>query len=290
MKKKHWCLVLGFILFVMIGLLVSGILGNNLFTNKYSWEYYQSLTLEEQDEFFQSFESEEAFEEWMNKVNPNGDDLLGLTWKKSSKKPDAYNWEEYQNLNREEKDAFFRWFESEEAFEVWMNQTKPNDSGAEILAWDETKKSPKEHTWAEYQALSSAEQESFFQWFESADAFEVWMIQVKPEEEPAAELVWGNSDKQPNEYTWAEYQALSPEKQEAFFQWFESVKAFEEWMNQVKPGEEALPEFTWDNPDKQPNEYTWVEYQALSSEEQEAFFQWFGSMEAFEEWMNSVKN
>lgn len=290
MKKKHWYLVLGFILLVIFGLLVSGIFGNNLFANKYSWEYYQSLTLEEQDEFFQSFESEEAFEEWMNQVNPDTDAMIGLTWKKSGKKPDAYTWDEYQNLNREEKEAFFRWFKSEEAFEEWMNKTKPNDAVAEVLAWDPSRKSPKEHTWAEYQALSIGEQESFFQWFDSADAFEEWMNQVKPEDESLPDLVWDNPDKQPNEYTWEEYQALSFEEQDGFFQWFESIEAFEEWMNQVKPEEESLPEFTWDNPDKQPSEYTWAEYQALGFEEQEAFFQWFDSTAAFEEWMNRVKN
>ena len=54
---------------------------------------------------------------------------------------------------------------------------------------------------------------------------------MKPTESNEPELEWNNSGKNPNEYTWAEYQALTPQEQDAFFLWFGNVEAFEEWMN-----------------------------------------------------------
>ena len=284
-----------------------------------SWEEYLDLSLEEQDAFFQTFESAEAFEKWMESVKPTETTTPVLSWDKPGKKPNAYTWEEYAALSREDQEAFFLWFDSVDAFEQWMESVKPVDTTdtvpteAPTTEPEETQKPtdpskptqptkpteptkpdgfsklPSKYTWAEYQALSPEKQEIFFQWFGSVEAFEQWMESVKPAETEPQGPTWNKPGKKPNEYTWAEYEALSREDQDAFFQWFDSTAAFEQWMESAKPAETEPTTPTWNKPGKKPNEYTWAEYEALTMQEQDAFFLWFGSIDAFERWMNAVK-
>ena len=46
-----------------------------------------------------------------------------------------------------------------------------------------------------------------------------------------------NAGNVQDSYSWEEYQALSLEDQDAYFQRFDSVEAFEKWMEEVKPVE-----------------------------------------------------
>ena len=255
----------------------------------YTWEEYQALSLEDQDAFYQWFGSVDAFEAWMKAVNPDETTVNIGTWNEPGKQPNEYTWEEYQALSAEKRDAFIQWFDSTDAFEAWRQAVRPNDNTVFDKTWDKSGRQPNEYTWEEYQALKSEDQEAFYQWFGSVYAFEAWMDAAKPDESTSYGLIWNKSGKQPNEYTWEEYEALSPEDQEAFYQWFGSVGSFEAWMEAAKPDESASSTFVWNKSGKQPNEYTWEEYQALSSEDQEAFYQWFGSVDAFEAWMESVK-
>ena len=252
-----------------------------------TWEYYQTMTYEEQDKFQEQFDSKEAFENWMVSAKPDESIPDNFVWDKPGKQPDAYTWEEYQALSAFEQEAFYHWFSSADAFEAWMNQVRPEGTISTVPEWKPAEKKPNEYTWEEYQKLSPEEKESFFLWFESVEAFEAWMHAVKPEEEETSP-VWNKPGKKPNEYTWEEYLALTYEEQGAFFQWFESEKAFEAWMDSVKPKEDNADN-SWNKPGKLPNEYTWEEYLALTPEEQDAFFQWFESVETFEAWMESVK-
>jgi len=85
--------------------------------------------------------------------------------------------------------------------------------------------------------------------------------------------------KQPKDYTWSEYQALSESQKEAFFESFGSELAFDTWY------ENAQNDNPWDAAGaKQPKDYTWSEYQALSESQKEAFFESFGSEIAFDVW------
>ena len=43
--------------------------------------------------------------------------------------------------------------------------------------------------------------------------------------------------------------------------------------------------YPWDNGGKLPKDYTWEEYNKLDNELQMPFYHWFGSVEAFDEWM-----
>ena len=203
---------------------------------------------------------------------------------KIGKNPDRYTWEEYQELSREDRDVFFEWFGSVEAFEAWMGEARPDETASVIREWDQPENLPNTYTWEEYQALSSEEQEAFYQWFGSIEVFETWKNAVQPEETLPVSFVIA-PDKDPEDYTWEEYQAMSAKEQDEFFQYFDSVDAFEAWLEAIK-SEETL---TWDRPGKQPDEYTWEEYQELSPEEQDAFFLWFTSVRSFETWMETVK-
>lgn len=254
----------------------------------YTWEEYQALSLEEQDAFFQKFDSVDAFEAWMDAVKPVDTTALELEWNKSGKEPNEYTWEEYQALTAWEQDAFFAWFESENEFTAWMDAVKPEETTEPVLSWDKQNKEPSAYTWEEYQALSQKEQDAFYMWFGSEAAFEAWMNAVKPEETTEPLMQWDKPGKEPDAYTWEEYQTLTPEEQDAFYLWFESEAAFEAWVNAVKPEETTEPLMLWDKPGKEPDQYTWEEYQKLSPEEQDAFYRWFDSLEAFETWMEAA--
>jgi hypothetical protein len=252
------------------------------------WEEYLSMSLEEQDAFFQTFASVEEFEAWLESVKPIESTVPVISWDKPGKEPDEYTWEEYGALTREEQEAFANWFASEDAFKNWLETARPVETTVPTDHWDKPGKVPNEYSWDEYQSLSPVDQDAFFRWFESVDAFEAWMKSVKPEETTPPAPGWDKPGKLPSEYTWEEYEALSIEDQDAFFLWFGSVDAFENWMKSTKPTQPTEPAPVWNKPGKLPSEYTWEEYQKLSPEDQDAFFLWFGSVDAFEKWMNAV--
>ena len=254
----------------------------------YSWDEYQALSPEDQDAYFQLFDSVEAFEAWMNAVKPADDAELEFVWNKTGKDPDAYTWDEYQALDFKEQEAFYQWFDSQQTFEAWMKSAKPDETTEPDAKWDKPGKEPSAYTWEEYQALDFKEQEAFYQWFDSQQAFEAWMKSAKPDATTEPVAKWDKAGKKPNAYTWEEYQALSAIEQEAFYQWFGSPKAFEAWMKSVKPDETTESVAKWDKAGKKPSAYTWEEYQALSPMEQDAFFSWFASVEAFEAWMEKA--
>ena len=255
--------------------------------NEYSWEEYQDLSGEDKEAFFEWFDNADEFNEWVDSVEPEPSPVVVTKWNKSGKDPDEYSWEEYQDLSGEDQEKFYQWFGSIDAFEAWMESVKPEETTASVEEWNKTGKNPDEYTWKEYQKLSDEDQERFYQWFDSEDAFEAWMDSVEDEIILAQIGEWNKSGKKPNEYTWEEYKKLSGEDQERFYQWFGSVEKFETWMNAAKDEEDSEKVEKWNKSGKKPNEYTWEEYQELSPQEQDSFFQWFGSVDAFEEWMYS---
>ena len=258
-------------------------------TGGYTWEDYLAMSLEEREAFFQEFESLEAFEAWLKTVQPEETIPFSLEWDKPGKTPDAYSWEEYRDLSYEDQERFYQWFGSRDAFEAWMNKVKPEETVPADMEWNKPGKKPDEYTWDEYAALSSEDQEAFYNWFADEKAFNTWMNTAKSAETSSGNEAWDKQDKQPDAYTWEEYQKLSGEEQEKFYKWFDSVSAFEDWMNSVKPKEDVVDLGKWNKPGKKPKEYTWEEYQELSMEDQERFYQWFSSLKAFENWMKSVK-
>ncbi len=169
---------------------------------------------------------------------------------------------------------------------------------SETMPWEKGGKQPAEYSWEEFQALEGIQKDHFYESFGSPEAFEAWMaaaggpVQQK-ETLPEIVIPWEEAGaKQPGEYSWEEYQTLSPEQQEAFVESFASIDAFEAWMNGVNPQEETEPTTEVTLPEKDaasPEKYTWEEYQALTPEQKDAFFESFESPEAFQAWMERVK-
>lgn len=163
------------------------------------------------------------------------------------------------------------------------------------MPWSAEGKTPEEYSWEEFQELTDLQQESFFESFDSPEAFEDWMNEAKPETEPTQEP-WRPELKEPEAYTWEEYQALDDEKKDSFYESFDSPEAFEAWLQKVNPQilestaqtEVALEENPWENGGKSPEEYTWEEFQTLTEDQQESFFLSFESNEKFEAWMERV--
>ena len=100
---------------------------------------------------------------------------------------------------------------------------------------------------------------------------------------------WENGGKSVEEYTWLEFEALSPELKDAFFNTFESVEAFRTWNDRAQVEEQVQTERPWENGGKSVEEYTWLEFEALSPELKDAFFNTFESVEAFRTWSDRAQ-
>jgi len=211
-----------------------------------------------------------------------------------------YTWEEFSALSDQEKLAFSQKFEGDD-FEKWLGEVKPQETTPEeTMPWEQGGKQPDAYTWEEYEALTPGQQMGFFNWFDSVEAFDAWMNRAKPQETepeslPEGAMPWERGGKQPDAYPWEEYQGLTADEQMAFFYWFASVEDFDAWMNRVNP-QETEPEsesegaMPWEQGGKQPDAYTWEEYEALTAEQQMKFFYWFDSVEDFDAWMKKAQN
>ncbi|MBO5069615.1 MAG: hypothetical protein J6C37_04555, partial [Roseburia sp.] len=129
--------------------------------------------------------------------------------------------------------------------------------------------------------LTGAQQIAFQNSFESAEAFDEWMNEVQ---EVTQTNPWENGEKKPSDYTWEEFNALTGAQQIAFQNSFESVEAFDEWLQEAQFGDTDNP---WENGGKQPKDYTWKEFEALTPAQQMAFQRSFGSIEEFEKWLTA---
>jgi len=246
--------------------------------SEYTYAEYEALTAGQQMAFQKWFESPEAFDEWLNSAQENQE---VIPWENGGKMPNEYTYAEFEALTAAQQMAFQNWFESPEAFEGWLNLVQENP---EVNPWENGGKLPSEYTYADFEALTAAQQMAFQNWFESPEAFDAWLnsVQENPQVNP-----WENGGKLPSEYTYAEFEALTAAQQMAFQNWFGSFEAFDEWLSSVQENPEVIP---WENGGKLPSEYTYAEFEALTAGQQMAFQNWFGSIEAFDEWLNSVQN
>lgn len=94
--------------------------------------------------------------------------------------------------------------------------------------------------------------------------------------------------KQPEEFTLEDYQELTAEEKEIFPDYFESLDKYNEWYESIQTYEEWDDLFTIDLKGKQPEEFTWEDYQELTVEEKEVFPDYFESYDAYQKWYESV--
>lgn len=215
-------------------------------------------------------------------------------WEQSgAKQPEDYTWDEFLKLSAELQHAFQYAFDSAETFDAWLKRVQPAEPDQPeqpVYPWDQTgAKQPKDYTWDEFLTLSSELQIAFQYTFGSSEAFDAWLSRVQPTE-PDAGYPWEQPGaKQPENYTWEEFTALSAELQHAFQYACGSAEAFDAWLNRVQPTEPEQIDCPWEQPGaKQPKDYTWDEFLALSTGQQHAFQYAFGSTEAFDAWLNRV--
>ena len=217
----------------------------------------------------------------------NETEMIPPPWEMDGKEPYKYTWAEFEALSAEHQEMFFEWFASAADFSAWQAQAMKNN-GMENIPWENGGKIPSAYTWKEFESLSPALQELFFDWFDTAEDFDAWQKRAQ-NDGGAADAPWANGGKQPDEYTWAEFQALSAEDQELFFQWFESAEDFAVWQQQAQ-NDGGIADAPWANGGKQPDEYTWKEFESLSPALQELFFDWFETAEDFAAWQKRAQN
>lgn len=248
----------------------------------YTLEEFHAMSEEEQLAFRNSFSSLDDFYAWVDRVQ--ADEGLYPWEKAGAKKPGEYTWEEFEAMSAEHQMAFQKSFESIEDFDAWMQNAQYQMEVQEINPpWLNGGKQPDQYTWEEFEALTAAQQMLFQNTFENPDAFEAWMIRAQGGD--VLELPWENGGKQPKDYTWAEFEALSAEQQMAFQSSFDSPDDFEVWFDNAQP----VVKMPWENGGKQPKDYTWEEFEALTAEQQMAFQNSFDSIESFDAWLQKAQ-
>lgn len=188
----------------------------------------------------------------------------------------TYTWEEFEALSQEEQVEFQNSFKSQKGFEKWMVKAQKNIS----LPWKEGGKKPSEYTWEEFEALTATQQIKFQDSFENFEEFERWMEEAQIVK---VDVPWENGGKQPKDYTWEEFEALTAEQQMAFQNSFKDADGFEKWMESVTESEEVKISF-------EKNDLfsvTWEEFEAMTGEEQMIFQNSFGSFEEFDKWLKA---
>ena len=143
-------------------------------------------------------------------------------------------------------------------------------------------KQPNQYTYEEYEKLTMEERIAFQESFGSLEKFTEWLSNATSVK---SGLPWENGGKQPSQYTYKEYEELTEEQQIAFQESFSSSDEFTKWLNFATGSQVLLP---WENGGKQPNQYTYAEYEALNEDQQIAFQESFATFDGFTEWLMRV--
>ncbi len=255
--------------------------------SEYTWAEFEALTAGQQMAFQNSFGNIEAFDAWMQKAQGNESVETDLPWENGGKQPADYTWAEFEALTAAQQMAFQNSFGNVEAFDAWLQKTQGSESVETDLPWENGGKRPTDYTWAEFEALTAGQQMAFQNSFGSVEAFDSWLQKAQGSESVETDLPWENGGKQPAEYTWAEFEALTAGQQMAFQKSFGNIEAFDAWLQKAQESESEKIELPWENGGKQPAEYTWAEFEALTAGQQMAFQNSFGNIENFDKWLTA---
>ena len=242
---------------------------------EYSWAEYEALSTAHQIAF-QHYLGLDDFSTWMASVQREA-----TPWDEAgSKQPADYTWEEFEALTAAHQ-MLFQYDLGTEGFDKWLNSVQ---NPTEAKPWEKSgAKQPEDYTMKEFERLTAAQQMAF-QNVLGEDGFEKWMNQAQNQGEMNP---WEKSGaKQPADYTLKEFERLTAAQQMAF-QNALGADGFEEWINQAQNQKEINP---WERSGaKQPEDYTWEEFEALTAAQQMAFQNYLGS-EAFEAWLSRTGN
>ena len=163
-------------------------------------------------------------------------DFISLSSDRTGKHLTSYTWDEFAALTPEEKDAFADSFASADEFFQWIDTVYPTEATQNnpTFPWEDGGKSPEEYTYSEFLALSAEEQSAFANTFANANAFTAWQKSAL-ENDDTLELPWENGGKQPAEYTWDDFLALSDIEKDIFYLAFPNTDAYHQWLDLVNP-------------------------------------------------------
>ena len=247
----------------------------------YTLQEYNALSEAQKLAFWNELGSDK-FEDWLFEAqNPKETN----PWEKpGAKQPADYTWKEYEGLNEAQQMAFQEYL-GKEGFETWRKKNQSQDQ-PKANPWEKPgAKQPADYTWKEFEALTEPQQMAFQEYL-GEEGFEAWLDKNQSKDQPVDNPWEKPGAKQPADYTWKEFEALNKAQQMAF-QDYLGTEGFDAWLrknqNQSKPMEKP-----WEKPGaKQPSDYTWEEYNALSGELQMAFQAHLGN-EGFDNWL--IKN
>lgn len=225
---------------------------------------------------------ETVLQEQQETLPPESSQAASMPWESmGGKQPVDYTWEEYQALSDEQQKAF-REYLGDDGFEAWLDYVQDQ---TEANPWEQPgAKEPENYTWEEFEALTGAQQMAF-QNYLGIEGFAAWMDRAQSQMQ-APEMPWEQPGaKQPGDYTREEYEALTVEQQMAF-QNFLGAEGFAKWLDRVRPQTSGNP---WEQPGaKQPADYTWEEFEALTAGQQMAFQNFLGA-DGFAKWLDKLQ-
>lgn len=210
---------------------------------EYTWEEYMQLTVEEQAEFPDYFESLDAFKAWYETASEVKEEIPVENAYLNGKDPASFTWEEYTRLTPEQQAQFPDTFESLDAYNAWYQIVygQAGEDAEQIPLENDylNGRDPAGFTWEEYNQLTPEQQAQFPDHFESMDAYKNWYDSVYPEEEIHQDEMLMDKEflngKDPADITWEEYQEMTPEQQAMFPDHFESYDAFLDWKDTTEP-------------------------------------------------------
>lgn len=238
----------------------------------YTLEEFEALIQEQKKAFVNSFRNEDAYAAWLEKAQGGSKEPE----QPLDKVPEDYTWEEYMQMTEAEKEVFIGSFRNEAAYEAWLERVKEEQVDT-VLPLN---KRPSDYTWEEFLGLTPEEKEIFQEEINRYGGFEAW-LEKEQSGSTDSELPL---DKAPEDYTWEEFEALTPTQQDTFRESFYNSAAFEAWVRRAR-------ENTQDNTlplDKNPSDYTWEEFLDLTEEEKEIFQEEINRYGGFEAWLNKV--
>lgn len=190
----------------------------------YTMEEFEALDETLKVLFENSFASTADFEAWMLAAQYA---QVGTPWVDSGKEPAEYTWAEFEALTPEQQIVFQNSFDSLEDFDAWLQSAQPEQTTPTVDMGD---KSVWDYTWDEFESMSIEEQMAFQSAFESAEDFDRWLQEAQGNTGSTGDLPWERDGRRPEDYTWAEFEALAPEHQIIFQSSFETEDGFEQWL------------------------------------------------------------